>query len=119
MRQGKTVWIARVYTLEGHDRLDQLLQLLHGEEGIASVHAFRAIAGTGDAQEIHTSSLLTLSLRLPVIVEFIAEEAVVRQAVAKLEALGFKNIVLWPAEALGAQPAGGGQSGPHPQDADA
>lgn len=115
MRPGKTVWVARVYTLEGHDRLDDILTLLHDEAGIANVHAFRAIAGTGGAQEIHTSSLLTLSLRLPVIVEFVADEATVRQVAIKLEQLGCKNILLWPAQVLGSEPAGGVETGPHPQ----
>ncbi len=118
MRQGKTIWVARVYTLEGRDRLDDILKLLHDEEGIANVHAFRAIAGTGGEREIHTSSLLTLSLRLPVIVEFVADEETVRQAAAKLESrLGLKNILLWPAESLKLQPPGGVETGPHPQSA--
>lgn len=117
MRQGKTVWMARVYTLEGHDRLDDILKLFHDEEGIANVHAFRAIAGTGGEREIHTSSLLTLSLRLPVIVEFVADEETVRQAAAKLESRRFKHILLWPAEALRLEPPGGVETGPHPHSA--
>ncbi len=99
MKQGKAVWVGRVYLLEGHHRVDEILTFLHDEQGIANVHAFRAIAGTGGEREIHTSSLLALSLRLPVMVEFIADEASVRQAALGLNGrFGVKNILLWPAE---------------------
>jgi len=93
----KTVLIARVYTLEGRDHLDEVLRIVHEEEGIANVHAFRAIAGTGGGHDVHTASLLALSLRLPVIVEFFAEEARVRQAIEKLrQRLDLNDIITWP-----------------------
>lgn len=115
MKRGESVWVGRVYLLEGHGRLDEILNLLHDEEGIANVHAFRAIAGTGGEREIHTSSLLVLSLRLPVMVEFVADEATVRQAAARLESrFGLKNILLWPAEL---HTPGGVETGPHSQSA--
>jgi PII-like signaling protein len=99
MRQGQPVWVGRVYLLEGHHRVDEILAFLHDEQGIANVHAFRAIAGTGGEREIQTASLLALSLRLPVMVEFIADEASVRQAALGLNSrFGVKNVLLWPAE---------------------
>ncbi len=91
--------IARVYTLEGDDHLDEVLRIVHDEEGIANVHAFRAIAGTGGGRDVHTASLLALSLRLPVIVEFFAEEEKVLQAIDKLQRrLDLHDIITWPVE---------------------
>ncbi len=96
---GKPILIARVYTLEGRDHLDEVLRIVHDEEGIANVHAFRAIAGTGGGRDVHTASLLTLSLRLPVIVEFFAEEEKVLQAIDKLQRrLSLDDIIVWPVE---------------------
>ncbi|GAB6067629.1 hypothetical protein JCM13664_09470 [Methylothermus subterraneus] len=113
MTQSKTVWVGRVYLLEGHDRVDEILSFLHDDQGIPTVHAFRAIAGTGGEREIHTASLLALSLRLPVMVEFVAGETLVRQAAAGLASrFGIKNVLLWPAEL---QALGGDQTEPHPQ----
>ncbi len=102
----KPMRIARVYTLEGHDHLDEVLRIVHDEEGIANVHAFRAIAGTGGGRDVHTASLLALSLRLPVIVEFFAEEGKVLQAIDKLQRrLDLHDIITWPVE----RPKGGGR----------
>ncbi len=64
----KAITVARVYTLEGHDQLNQVLDILHDEEKIAGITVMRGIAGFGESREIHTSSLLSLSLELPLII---------------------------------------------------
>ena len=96
----KDVTIARIYTLEGHDQLNQALDILHDEEKIFGVTIIRGIAGFGEDREIHTSSLLTLSLELPLIIEFYDEPEKMEKAIQVLKSrLDLKHIVSWPATA--------------------
>jgi PII-like signaling protein len=96
----KEVTIARIYTMEGHDQLNQALDILHDEEKIFGVTIIRGIAGFGKNREVHTSSLLTLSLELPLIIEFYDEPGKVDKAIQALKSrVDFKHIVSWPATA--------------------
>lgn len=96
----KEVTIARVYTLEGHDHVNRVLDILRDEEKITGVTIIRGIAGFGGTGEIHTSSLLTLSLELPLIIEFYDEPSKVTKAIQKLRSgLDLKHIVSWSATA--------------------
>jgi len=96
----KEVTIARIYTLEGHDQLNQALDILHDEEKIFGVTIIRGIAGFGENREVHTSSLLTLSLELPLIIEFYDEPEKVAKAIQALTSrLDLKHIISWPATA--------------------
>ncbi|MDD1630762.1 MAG: DUF190 domain-containing protein [Methylococcaceae bacterium] len=96
----KEVTMARIYTLEGHDQLNQALDILHDEEKIFGVTIIRGIAGFGENREIHTSSLLTLSLELPIIIEFYDEPGKVKKAIQVLQSrLDLKHIVSWSAMA--------------------
>ena len=93
------ITIARVYTLEGHDHLNQVLDILQKQE-IKGVTVIRGIAGIGASGEVHTSSLLNLSLELPIIIEFYDEPQKVDQVIQTLKAkLELKHIVSWPATA--------------------
>ena len=96
----KEITIARIYTLEGHDQLNQALDILHDEENIFGVTIIRGIVGFGENRKIHTSSLLTLSLELPLVIEFYDEPVKVEKAILALKArLDFKHIVSWSAMA--------------------
>lgn len=96
----RKVTVARVYTLEGHDHLNQALSILRDQEKIAGVTVIRGIAGYGATGAIHTSSLLNLSLELPIIIEFYDETEKVRCAIEALKAkLDLKHIISWQAEA--------------------
>jgi uncharacterized protein len=96
----KDVTIARIYTLEGHDQLNQALDILRDEEKIMGVTIIRGIAGFGENREIHTSSLLDLSLELPLIIEFYDEPEKVAKAIQALKSkVDCKHIVSWPATA--------------------
>lgn len=96
----KEVTMARVYTLEGHDQLNQALDILRDEEKIFGVTIIRGIAGFGENREVHTSSLLTLSLELPLIIEFYDEPEKVEKAIQTLKSrIDFKHIVTWSATA--------------------
>lgn len=94
----KTISMVRVYGLEGHDHLDSALDILHDEENITGVTVFRGIAGFGADRRVHTSSLLDLSLELPLVLEFYDEPEKVANAITKLQTrLGLKHIVSWQA----------------------
>lgn len=98
----KKITIARVYTLEGHDHLDRVLDILHDQEKVMGATVVRAIAGygTSKAGAVHTSSLLNLSLELPLIVEFYDEPEKVVRVIEILKCkLDLKHIVSWNAEA--------------------
>lgn len=94
------VTIARIYTIEGHDHVNQALDILHDEEKVLGVTIIRGIAGFGEDREIHTSSLLTLSLELPLIIEFYDQPEKVEKAIQVLKSrLDLKHIISWPAKA--------------------
>lgn len=94
----KEVTIARIFTLEGHDQLNQALDILRDEEKIFGVTIIRGIAGFGKDRNVHTSSLLTLSLELPLIIEFYDEPEKVEKAIQSLQSrLDFKHIISWTA----------------------
>lgn len=96
----KEVTMARVYTLEGHDQLNHALDILRDEEKITGVTIIRGIEGFGENREVHTSSLLTLSLELPLIIEFYDEPEKVKKAIQALQSrVDFKHIVSWSAMA--------------------
>jgi len=93
----KDIVIARIYTMEGRNLLDRALELLH-DEGIVGVTVLRGIAGIGVSGEIHTSSLVDLSLDLPLIIEFYDEPVKVEKAIAALQSnLDLKHVVSWTA----------------------
>jgi PII-like signaling protein len=96
----KEITVARIYMLEGHDQLNQALDILRDEEKIMGVTIIRGIEGFGENREVHTSSLLTLSLELPLIIEFYDEPEKVEKAIQVLNSrLDFKHIISWPAMA--------------------
>ncbi len=64
------VTMVRVYLTEADKRLEPLLAKLHDEEKVRGVTVFRGISGFGRSGVMHSSSLLDLSLDLPVVVEF-------------------------------------------------
>lgn len=97
---GREITIARIYTLEGHDHLNKALTILRDQENIAGVTVIRGIAGYGANHEIHTSSLLSLSLELPLIIEFYDAPEKVSKTIEILKAkLDLEHIVSWPATA--------------------
>lgn len=66
----ETVTFVRIYLTEADKKLRDLLQCLHDEARVRGVSVFRAVSGFGRSGVMHSSSLLDLSLDLPVTVEF-------------------------------------------------
>ena len=64
------VTFVRIYLTEGEGRMEGLLKRLHDEEKVQGVTVFRGISGFGSSGKLHSSSLLDMSLDLPLVVEF-------------------------------------------------
>jgi PII-like signaling protein len=92
------VTFVRIYLTEGEGRLQELLRRLHDEEKVRGVTVFRGISGFGKSGRLHSSSLLDMSLDLPLVVEFFDEPQRVEAILAHIGS-GFEpgHIVSWPA----------------------
>jgi len=64
------VTLVRIYITEGQHQFEKLMKFLHDEEKVQGVTAFRGIAGFGQSGRIHSSSLIDISLDLPLVLEF-------------------------------------------------
>lgn len=64
------VTMVRVYLTEGESKLNPLIKRLHDWEKVRGVTVFRGISGFGGSGQMHSSSLLDMSLDLPIVIEF-------------------------------------------------
>ncbi|VAW74447.1 hypothetical protein MNBD_GAMMA14-2272 [hydrothermal vent metagenome] len=95
----ETVTFVRVYLTEADKTLKPLLKRLHNEEKVRGVTVFRAVSGFGGSGRLHTSSLVDLSLDLPVTVEFFDSPEKVEHILKHLtDLIGEGHIVRWQAE---------------------
>ena len=95
---GTEVTMVRIYLTEGDHQLQQLLACLHDQEQVRGVTAFRGIAGFGQSGRMHSSSLLDLSLDMPLVVEFFDDQEKVARVLQHLKTLiDPGHIVSWPA----------------------
>ena len=93
------VTMVRIYLTEAEAQLTPLLSRLHDEEKVKGVTAFRGIAGFGSSGKMHSSSLLDLSLDLPIVVEFYDVPEKVEKILQHLSAhIEPGHIVHWSAE---------------------
>jgi len=93
------VLMVRVYLTEAEAHLESLLKRLNDEGKVRGVTVFRGIAGFGKSGEIHSSSLLDMSLNLPVVVEFFDEPEKAQIIIDELyEKVGSGHITSWPAQ---------------------
>jgi len=95
----KTMTMVRVYLTESDAQLKPILEQLHDVEKVKGVTAFRGIAGFGASGEMHSSSLLDLSLDLPVVVEFFDNTENAMRIIEHLsDQVGRERIVHWTVE---------------------
>ncbi len=93
------VTMVRIYLTEAEGRLAELMKKLHDEEKVRGVTVFRGISGFGKSGKVHSSTLLDLSLDLPVVIEFFDEPEKVELILKHLEKiLEQGHIVCWPAK---------------------
>lgn len=94
----QTVTVARIYLREGEHLLAKLLKFLHDEEKASGVTVLRGIAGFGPNGDIHMTSLMDLSLDLPLIVEFYDLPERVEAILQHLEThMGLSHVITWQA----------------------
>ena len=92
------VTMVRVYLTEGNG-LKGLLKYLHDQSKVRGVTVFRGITGFGKSGTVHSSSLLDLSMDLPVVIEFFDEPAKVARILEHLDAmLEPGHVVSWEAQ---------------------
>jgi PII-like signaling protein len=92
------VTVVRVYLTEGQHLFQTLMQILHDEEKVAGVTAFRGIAGFGQSGELHSATLLDVSLNMPLVLEFFDKPAKVEQVLERINPLVSPGHILsWPA----------------------
>jgi len=90
--------MVRVYLTEGERLLPTLMAKLHDEEKVRGVTVFRGISGFGKSGVVHSSTLLDLSLDLPVVIEFFDTPAKVSGILAHLQnLLPSGHVVSWTA----------------------
>lgn len=96
--KSKPVLMVRIYLTEGKRQYQELISLLHDREHVAGVTAFRGIAGFGRSGTMHSSTLLDMSLDLPIVLEFFDTPEKIEQVLKHLDALIEPgHIVTWPA----------------------
>jgi len=92
------VTMVRIYLTEGEKVMKQVLARLHDEEKVLGVTVFRGVSGFGRSGKVHSSTLLDLSLDLPVVIEFFDAPDKVRRILDHLKAiLPAGHVVSWPA----------------------
>ncbi|HED40491.1 MAG TPA: DUF190 domain-containing protein [Chromatiales bacterium] len=96
-----TVTMVRVYLTEAEGKLDPLIKRLHDWEKVRGVTVFRGISGFGQSGEMHSSNLLSMSLNLPVVVEFFDDPEKVASILEHLEGMVAPgHIVSWNASLM-------------------
>ncbi len=92
------VTMVRVYLTEGRGYKD-LLRYLHDHSQVRGVSVFRGITGFGRSGTLHSSTLLDVSLDLPVVVEFFDTPERAAEVLRHLDTLVEPgHIVTWPAQ---------------------
>jgi PII-like signaling protein len=93
------VTVVRMYCTEGQGKLKDMLSRLHDDYHVRGVTVFRGVAGFGASGELHSSSLLDISLDLPQVIEFFDEQEKVAGILSDLSS-SFEpgHVVSWSAE---------------------
>ena len=96
--KSRPVTMVRIYLTEGQQQYQQVMELLHDKAKVSGVTAFRGISGFGQSGRMHSSSLLDMSLDLPLIMEFFDEPDRVEPVLDELNTfIKPGHIVHWPA----------------------
>lgn len=95
---GDEILIVRIYLHEGEKRLSELMAYLHDDNRVRGVTVFRGITGFGKSGEYHSSSLIEMSLDLPIIIEFFDTSERISPILEYLNTVVDPgHIVYWPA----------------------
>jgi uncharacterized protein len=92
------VIIVRIYLHEAKAHMAELMQYLHDESKVHGVTVFRGITGFGTSGKYHSSTLIDMSLDLPVVIEFYDEPDKVKAIIEHLNTrVKPGHIVYWSA----------------------
>ncbi len=92
------VTMVRIYVTEGNGQMERLLAKLHDEEKVRGATVYRAVTGFGQSGRVHSSTLLDMSLDLPLVLEFFDEPARTERIQEYLSTLVKPgHMVSWPA----------------------
>lgn len=90
--------MVRIYLTETGELQKTLLAKLHDEEKVRGVTVFRGISGFGRSGKVHSSTLLDLSLDLPLVIEFFDTPEKVKRILTHLrKILPPGHVVSWNA----------------------
>jgi len=93
------ITMVRIYLSEGKDHFERLVNWLYEDHRVKGVSVFRAIEGFGHNRQMKTSSLMDLSLELPVVVEFFDSQEVIKEVLEQIQTMVKPDhIVSWPAK---------------------
>lgn len=81
------ILLARIYLTEGQHVHKEVMHRLHNTEKVKGVTLFRAISGYGSSGIVHQSTLVDLSLDLPLVIEFFDTPEKVQRAIDGLSDL--------------------------------
>ena len=81
------VTVARIYVTEGEHVHKKIFERLHDDHKVKGVTVYRGITGFGRSGETHSSTLMDVSLDLPVVIEFFDSEENVNAALAAIDDL--------------------------------
>ena len=92
------VTVVRIYLTETGELQKTLLAKLHDEEKVRGVTVFSGVSGFGRSGKVHSSTLLDLSLDLPLVIEFFDKPDKVKNILTHLrKILPAGHVVSWNA----------------------
>lgn len=92
------VTIVRIYITESSGLLRKIVKYLHDDVKVRGVSVFRAISGFGESGKTHESSLIDLSLDLPLVIEFFDNTDKINEALNYFtQIVKAEHIVFWEA----------------------
>ena len=95
---GTEVIVVRIYLHEAKAHQAELLKFLHDDSKVRGVTVFRGISGFGSSGKYHSSTLMDMSLDLPVVIEFFDEPEKIMAIIEQLnKKINPGHIVYWPA----------------------
>jgi len=89
------ITVVRIYLHEAKARLPELLKYLHDESRVRGVTVFRGITGFGSTGKYHSSTLMDMSLDLPVVIEFFDEPDRIDSIIEKLNTVIKPGHIVW------------------------
>lgn len=89
--------MVRVYLSESDHEMKPLLKCLHDELKVCGVTVMRGIAGYGGSGVVHNTSLVDLSVDLPLVLEFFDQPDKAASAIERIaDFVAPGHVVSWP-----------------------